>query len=52
MNITVIAGIVITGVVLGIIAFLVLWSNNTINKIAERKNKTLRSIIRERRGGR
>ena len=52
MSTTAIVGIVITVVVLGLITFLVLWSNKVINRIAAGKNKTIRTIIRERRGGR
>ncbi len=45
-------GFIIVGLSLAFIAFIVFWSSVIIKKIEAKKNRSLRQILKERRGGR
>jgi hypothetical protein len=45
-------GLILVGVALTLTSTLVVWSKFSIERIARSKGKSLRQILRERRGGR
>ena len=47
-----ILGIIILILGLGLLTYLVIWSRNTINSIANKKLNSIREIIRELHNGR
>jgi len=50
MSIVSFIGIIILTCALSLTTFLVAWSTRSINKIDREKGRTLREILRERRG--
>ncbi len=50
MSIAALLGIIILTCAVSLTTFLVMWSTRSINRIDREKGRTLREILRERRG--
>jgi hypothetical protein len=51
MTLQTLIGCIIIGLVLVFINMLVLWSGKSISRVAQKKDQSLRTILKERRSG-